>query len=238
MAFDSGEQLPLQLGADAPVSVQEKPGGVPVPPQEALDQEASAVVRVPELDRWQQPGQHVSPQEALAVQAVSIVDTEALEIVSEVSGSLRIPLMRSERSNNPDASSSLPLPAYANPGDAGLDLHSAADKEIAPGGKAFVPTGVRLAIPPGYAGFVLPRSGLAHRNGITCLNSPGLIDSGYRGEIAVLLFNTDQRESFHVKRGDRIAQIVFLSVPAVQLVEVDELPESVRGNGGFGSSGR
>ena len=201
MAFDSGEQLPLQLVAGAPVSSQEKPGCGPVPPQEALDQEAS-------------------------------------EVDDEISGSLCIPLMLSEHPSNPDASSPLSLPAYANPGDAGLDLHSAVDKEIAPRGKAFVPTGLHLAIPSGYAGFVLPRSGLAHRNGITCLNSPGLIDSGYRGEIAVLLFNTNQESPFHVKRGDRIAQIVFLSVPTVEFKEVEELPESVRGNGGFGSSGR
>lgn len=168
----------------------------------------------------------------------TVLPQEALEDESGVFDSLRIPLMRSERSNNTDGSPPLPLPTYANPGDAGLDLRSAEDKEIAPGEKAFVPTGLHLAIPPGHAGFILPRSGLARRNGITCLNSPGLIDSGYRGEIAVLLFNTDPRDPFHVKRGDRIAQIVFLSVPAVQLVEVEELPESVRGNGGFGSTGK
>lgn len=171
--------------------------------------------------------------------SVSVSPQEVSETDLEVFDSLRIPLKRSERINDNGSSPPLPLPTYANPGDAGLDLRSAEDKEIAPGEKAFVPTGLHIAIPPGYAGFILPRSGLARRNGITCLNSPGLIDSGYRGEIAVLLFNSNQEASYRVKCGDRIAQIVFLPVPAVEfVVELEELPESVRGNGGFGSTGR
>jgi len=133
----------------------------------------------------------------------------------------------------------LPLPAYARPGDAGLDLRAAADAELpAGGGRALVPTGLAVAIPEGFAGFVQPRSGLARDHGVTCLNTPGLIDSGYRGELKVLLVNTDPGEPFMVRRGERIAQLVIQPVAVAALVEVDELPPSARGGGGFGSTGR
>jgi dUTP diphosphatase len=132
----------------------------------------------------------------------------------------------------------LPLPQYAQEGDAGCDLLSAVDMVLAPGGgRALVPTGIAIAIPDGYAGFVQPRSGLANRHGITCLNSPGLIDSGYRGEIKCLLINTDPTEAFEIKRGERIAQLVLQRVDQANFVEVDKLPDSARGAGGFGSTG-
>lgn len=135
--------------------------------------------------------------------------------------------------------SGLPVPAYARPGDAGCDLVAAADVTLAPGGgRALVPTGIAIAIPEGYAGFVQPRSGLARDHGVTCLNTPGLIDSGYRGELKVLLVNTDPTEAFEVRRGERIAQLVVQAVEHVRFVEVDELPDSERGAGGFGSTGR
>lgn len=134
---------------------------------------------------------------------------------------------------------SLPLPSYARPGDAGCDLHSRIDTVVAPGGgRALVPTGLRVAIPEGYAGFVQPRSGLALRHGITLANTPGLIDSGYRDELAVILLNTDPETPYQVHRGDRIAQLVVLAVPEASFVPVEELPESVRGLGGFGHTGR
>ena len=132
----------------------------------------------------------------------------------------------------------LPLPSYAHPGDAGCDLVARIDVVIPPaGGRALVPTGIALALPEGYAGFVQPRSGLALRHGITCLNSPGLIDSGYRDELRVVLVNTDPTEAFDVRRGDRIAQLVVQRVESCGFTVVDELPDSVRGLGGFGSSG-
>jgi len=131
----------------------------------------------------------------------------------------------------------LPLPARARRDDAGLDLYAAETVTIEPGERALVPTGIALAIPAGHAGFVLPRSGLALRHGVTCLNTPGLIDAGYRGEVKVLLINHD-RAAATVARGDRIAQLVIQRVEPAALVEVDELPESDRGGGGFGSSGR
>lgn len=131
----------------------------------------------------------------------------------------------------------LELPDYANPGDAGMDLRSTVDVVLPPGARELVPTGLEMAIPQGYAGYVLPRSGLARRHGVTCLNTPGLIDSGYRGEVAVILLNTDSSEKFVVRRGDRIAQIVFMPVPSVGLSVVQGLSETARGNGGFGSTG-
>lgn len=131
----------------------------------------------------------------------------------------------------------LPMPARAREDDAGLDLYAAEAATIEPGGRALVPTGIALAIPPGYAGFVLPRSGLALRHGVTLLNTPGLIDSGYRGEIKVLLVNHD-RAAATIARGDRIAQLVVQRVEPTELIEVDELPSSDRGTGGFGSTGR
>jgi dUTP pyrophosphatase len=131
----------------------------------------------------------------------------------------------------------LPMPARAREGDAGLDLYAAEPVTIEPGGRALVPTGIALAIPPGYAGLVLPRSGLALRHGITLLNTPGLIDPGYRGEVKVLLINHD-RAAATVARGDRIAQLVIQRVEPAELVEVEELPPSDRDTGGFGSTGR
>ena len=132
----------------------------------------------------------------------------------------------------------LPLPAYAHPGDAGADLVAREDVTIAArGGRAAIPTGIALAIPDGYAGFVLPRSGLALRHGITCLNTPGLVDAGYRDELRVILVNTDPDEPYTVRRGDRIAQLVIQPVERTEFVAVDDLPESARGLGGFGSTG-
>jgi dUTP pyrophosphatase len=128
------------------------------------------------------------------------------------------------------------LPERAYAGDAGLDLAACERHELGPGERAVVPTGVAVAIPEGYAGFVQPRSGLASRNGITIVNAPGLVDSGYRGELRVVLLNTDPREPFVVEPGMRIAQLVVLPVPELELVEVDELPGSERGVRGFGSS--
>jgi dUTP pyrophosphatase len=132
----------------------------------------------------------------------------------------------------------LPLPAYAHPGDAGADLVAREDVTIAPaGGRAAIATGIALAIPEGYAGFVLPRSGLALRHGITCLNTPGLVDAGYRDELRVILVNTDPDEPYTVHRGDRIAQLVIQPVEHTAFTVVDDLPESARGLGGFGSTG-
>ncbi len=128
------------------------------------------------------------------------------------------------------------LPERAYAGDAGLDLAACERVELAPGERATVPTGLAVAIPEGFAGFVQPRSGLAARHGLTVVNSPGLVDSGYRGELRVVVLNTDAREAFVVEPGMRIAQLVVLPVPEVELVEVEELPESERGVRGFGSS--
>jgi len=128
------------------------------------------------------------------------------------------------------------LPARAYAGDAGLDLAACERVTIAPGERAIVGTGLAVAIPEGYAGFVLPRSGLAARHGIGKVNSPGLIDSGYRGEVRVVLLNTDREDAFEVEPGMRIAQLVILQLPAVELDIVDELPDSERGERGFGSS--
>lgn len=134
--------------------------------------------------------------------------------------------------------SGLPLPAYAKPGDAGLDLFSTEDVSIKPGQRALVATGIALAIPEGYAGYVQPRSGAAIKLGLGLLNSPGLIDSGYRGEVKIIAVNLDPDETIDIKRGDKIAQLVVLQVPTVTLKEVATLPESERGAGGFGSTGR
>jgi dUTP pyrophosphatase len=128
------------------------------------------------------------------------------------------------------------LPAQAYPGDAGLDLAVCERVELRPGERAVVSTGIAVAVPEGFAGFVQPRSGLAARSGITIVNSPGLIDSGYRGEVKVVLQNTDGERTFVAERGERIAQLVVVPVPAVELVEVEELPGSERGVRGFGSS--
>ena len=128
------------------------------------------------------------------------------------------------------------VPQRAYEHDAGLDLAACERVELAPGARAMVPTGLAVAIPEGYAGFVLPRSGLAARHGITIVNTPGLVDSGYRGELQVVLLNTDEREGFVVEPGMRIAQLVIVPVPGVDPVEVEELPASERGVRGFGSS--
>ena len=133
----------------------------------------------------------------------------------------------------------LPLPAYARAGDAGVDLVAREDVTLAPaGGRALVSTGIAIALPEGYAGLVQPRSGLAFKHGVTVLNTPGLIDSGYRGELKVCLINLDPTEPFEVTRGERIAQLVVQAVENVNFVEVDSLDESERGDKGFGSSGR
>ena len=133
----------------------------------------------------------------------------------------------------------LPLPTYARAGDAGLDLVAREGAVLEPaGGRALVPTGIAFALPHGYAGFVQPRSGLALKHGVTVMNSPGLIDCGYRDELKVLLVNLDPTESFEVHRGDRIAQLVVQAVAAVAWEPVDELPPSERGAGGFGHTGR
>jgi dUTP pyrophosphatase len=128
------------------------------------------------------------------------------------------------------------VPARAYSGDAGLDLSSCERVTLGPGERALVPTGLAVAIPEGHAGFVQPRSGLAAKHGISIVNTPGLVDSGYRGELLVNLLNTDPHETFVIERGMRIAQLVVLELPGVELVEVDELPASERGVRGFGSS--
>jgi len=133
----------------------------------------------------------------------------------------------------------LPVPAYARPGDAGADLVARESAVLRHGGgRALIPTGIALALPEGYAGFVQPRSGLALRHGVTCLNSPGLIDSGYRDELKVLLVNTDPEDDYEVRRGDRIAQLVVQRVEQAEFQAVASLEPSTRGNGGFGHTGR
>jgi dUTP pyrophosphatase len=131
----------------------------------------------------------------------------------------------------------IPLPSVAHPGDAGADLVAAEDVELAPGERALVPTGVAIALPAGYAAFVHPRSGLAAKHGVTIVNAPGTIDAGYRGEIKVTLLNTDATHPVRFKRGDRIAQLIVQRVQQVAFHEVEILPGSARGDGGFGSTG-
>jgi dUTP pyrophosphatase len=130
-----------------------------------------------------------------------------------------------------------PIPAYAHPGDAGADLTSAESLRLEPGQRATVGTGVSIALPDGYAAFVLPRSGLAARHGITIVNAPGTVDAGYRGEIRVTLLNTDADAPYYVAVGDRIAQVVVMPISRVRFVPVEKLPGSHRGSGGFGSTG-
>lgn len=129
------------------------------------------------------------------------------------------------------------LPSRAHPGDAGLDLCAAEEVTLKPGERAAVGTGLAIALPPGTAGFVVPRSGLAARHGLSMVNTPGLIDEGYRGEVRLLLINLDPSEPIHIARGERIAQLVVQRVEHVAVREVDELPGSARGEGGFGSTG-
>jgi len=132
----------------------------------------------------------------------------------------------------------LPLPSYAHAGDAGADLYAAEDVELKPGERAVVGTGVAIALPDGYAAFVHPRSGLAAKHGVTLVNAPGTVDAGYRGEIKVTLINTDAKEPFRLRRGDRVAQLVVQRVERAAFYEVERLPGSVRGANGFGSTGR
>jgi dUTP diphosphatase len=131
----------------------------------------------------------------------------------------------------------LPLPAYAHPGDAGADLVTAVDVTLQPGERALVPTGIAMAVPEGYVALVHPRSGLAARHGLSIVNTPGTIDAGYRGEVKVLLINLDASEPIELRRGDRVAQLVIQRVEQAAFSEVEVLPESVRGGGGYGSTG-
>lgn len=131
----------------------------------------------------------------------------------------------------------VPLPAYAHPGDAGADLTTTVEVHLAPGERAVVPTGISLALPDGYVGFVHPRSGLAARCGVSIVNTPGTVDAGYRGEVKVLLVNLDPAEAVTLHRGDRIAQLVVQRVERARFVEVERLPGSARGDGGYGSTG-
>jgi dUTP pyrophosphatase len=156
---------------------------------------------------------------------------DVVEPIEGPRGAVRLPVIRLD--------ADLPLPAYATAGDAGADLVARTGVTLSPGGgRAVVPTGIALAIPVGYAGFVQPRSGLAMRHGVTCLNTPGLIDCGYRDELAVLLVNTDPETPYEVQRGDRIAQLVIQRVEEAVFLEVEALSDSERGLGGFGSTGR
>ena len=131
----------------------------------------------------------------------------------------------------------VPLPSYAHPGDAGADLVTTVDVRLGPGERALVPTGVAMALPDGYVGLVHPRSGLAARHGLSIVNAPGTVDAGYRGEVRVLLVNLDPRTPVQLSRGDRIAQLVVQRVEHARFVEVDRLPGSARGDGGYGSTG-
>jgi dUTP pyrophosphatase len=131
----------------------------------------------------------------------------------------------------------LPLPAYAHPGDAGADLVTAVDVTLQPGERALVPTGIAMAVPDGYVALVHPRSGLAARHGLSIVNAPGTIDAGYRGEVKVLLVNLDPAEPIELRRGDRVAQLVLQRVEQAAFTEVEVLPDSVRGAGGYGSTG-
>jgi dUTP pyrophosphatase len=132
----------------------------------------------------------------------------------------------------------LPPPSYAHPGDAGADLCAAEDVELMPGERAVVGTGVAIALPEGYAAFVHPRSGLAARHGVTLVNAPGTVDAGYRGEVKVTVINTDAKEPFSLRRGDRVAQLVIQRVEHAAFTETERLPPSARGANGFGSTGR
>jgi dUTP diphosphatase len=131
----------------------------------------------------------------------------------------------------------LPLPAYAHPGDAGADLVTAVDVTLQPGERALVPTGIAMAVPEGYVALVHPRSGLAARHGLSIVNTPGTVDAGYRGEVKVLLVNLDPSEPIELRRGDRVAQLVLQRVEQAAFTEVEVLPDSVRGGGGYGSTG-
>lgn len=155
--------------------------------------------------------------------------THALRVVSPPVSTVQVPLSRLDPG--------IPVPGYAHPGDAGADLVTTTDVVLAPGERAVVGTGVAIALPPGYAGFVHPRSGLAARAGLSVVNAPGTIDSGYRGEIRVCLINHDPGTPITLSRGDRIAQLIVQRVETAEFVEVPELTDSVRGTGGYGSTG-
>jgi dUTP pyrophosphatase len=131
----------------------------------------------------------------------------------------------------------LPLPAYQRPGDAGLDLHAAADVTIAPGERVVIGTGIAIAIPEGYVGLATPRSGLAARSGLSIVNAPGVVDSGYRGEVKLILINHDPSQAIEIRRGERISQLVIVPFATAEFVERDELPATERGSGGHGSTG-
>jgi dUTP pyrophosphatase len=131
----------------------------------------------------------------------------------------------------------LPLPSYAHPGDAGADLHSTVDVTLAPGERALVPTGISIALPTGFVALIHPRSGLASRHGLSIVNTPGTVDAGYRGEIKVLLVNHDRHLPVTLRRGDRVAQLLVQRFERARFVEVDTLPDSLRGEGGYGSTG-
>jgi len=148
---------------------------------------------------------------------------------SDPSGPVQVLLRRID----PD----LPPPSYAHPGDAGADLVTAVDVDLMPGERTVVPTGMAIALPAGHAAFVHPRSGLAARTGLALVNAPGTIDEGFRGEIKVIIVNLDPREPIRLRRGDRIAQLVVQPVVRAEFVDVDDLPDSVRAEGGFGSTG-
>lgn len=132
----------------------------------------------------------------------------------------------------------LPLPRFAKPGDAGADLYARVDLELAPGERALMPTGIAIALPPGFAAFIHPRSGLAIRDGLSMVNSPGTIDASYRGEISVILINLDSSKKIAIKRGDRVAQLVIQRIENVNFLPVTHLPGTDRGDGGFGSTGK
>jgi deoxyuridine 5''-triphosphate nucleotidohydrolase (dut) len=132
---------------------------------------------------------------------------------------------------------SIPVPGYAHSTDAGIDLYSAIDCVLKPYDRKLIPSGIKLSIPEGYAGFVQPRSGLAIKNGIALVNSPGLIDSGYRGEVCIIMINLDKKKEFIIKKGDKICQLVIKKIEHANLIEVEELDDSDRGEGGFGSTG-
>jgi dUTP pyrophosphatase len=132
----------------------------------------------------------------------------------------------------------LPLPKFAKPGDAGADLYARIDLTLAPGERALMPTGIAIALPPGFAAFIHPRSGLAIRDGLSMVNAPGTIDASYRGEIQVILINMDTKNAIAIKRGDRVAQLVIQRVENVRFVPVTQLPGTERGAGGFGSTGK
>lgn len=178
--------------------------------------------------RRDERGAHQRPQgwaECLLIDAGADVECGLLHYPHWVTETVDVPIIASD------------VPVYAHPGDAGADLTAAEAVRLRPGERATVATGVRIALPEGFVAFVVPRSGLAAKHGITVVNAPGTIDAGYRGEIKVILLNTDAHEPHEIAVGDRIAQIIVMPVPRARFIPVDTLPDSVRGEGGFGSTG-